>query len=50
MINNEYRLADIRMESIIVGNGFLDLESMMCYGDFLYQMGLVDNKHKAKSQ
>lgn len=34
------------MEGIAIGNGFLDPETMLCYGDFLYQIGLVDNNTK----
>jgi len=34
------------MEGIAIGNGFLDPETLLCYGDFLYQTGLVDNNTK----
>jgi len=34
------------MEGIAIGNGFLDPETLLCYGDFLYQIGLVDNNTK----
>lgn len=46
LIHNEKVLADIKMEGIAIGNGFLDPETLLCYGDFLYQIGLVDNNTK----
>lgn len=46
LIHNDKRLSDLKMEGIAIGNGFLDPETMLCYGDFLYQTGLVDNNTK----
>lgn len=46
LIHNDKKLAGIKMEGIAIGNGFLDPETMLCYGDFLYQIGLVDNNTK----
>lgn len=46
LIHNDKRLSDVKMEGIAIGNGFLDPDTMLCYGDFLYQIGLVDNSTK----
>lgn len=46
LIHNDKTLTDIKMEGIAIGNGFLDPETLLCYGDFLYQIGLVDNNTK----
>lgn len=46
LIHNDKRLTDVKMEGIAIGNGFLDPETMLCYGDFLYQVGLIDNNTK----
>lgn len=46
LLHHDKRLADIKLEGIAIGNGFLDPETMLCYGDFLYQTGLVDNNTK----
>lgn len=26
-----------------IGNGLIDPEHMLCYGDYLYQLGLIDS-------
>jgi len=44
-IHNDKK-ADIKMDGIAIGNGFLDPETLLSYGDFLYQVGLVDNNTK----
>lgn len=46
LIHNDKNLNNIKMEGIAIGNGFLDPETMLFYGDFLYQIGLVDNNTK----
>ncbi|XP_026815675.1 venom serine carboxypeptidase-like [Rhopalosiphum maidis] len=46
LIHNDKTLADIKIDGIAIGNGFLDPETLLCYGDFLYQIGLVDNNTK----
>ncbi|XP_050439182.1 venom serine carboxypeptidase-like [Adelges cooleyi] len=43
LMHNNKRSADVKISGIVIGNGFLDPETMLCYGDFFYQVGLVDN-------
>lgn len=35
---------------IAVGNGFTDPETMLSYGEYMYQLGLIDLKAKAEIQ
>ncbi|EEC09867.1 serine carboxypeptidase, putative [Ixodes scapularis] len=37
----------INLKGIAIGNGLVDLESMLDYGDYLYQIGLVDRNQAA---
>ncbi|KAM7313799.1 hypothetical protein ISCGN_003591 [Ixodes scapularis] len=38
---------NINLKGIAIGNGFIDPVSMLDYGDYLYQLGLVDRKQAA---
>ncbi|XP_050530388.1 venom serine carboxypeptidase-like [Daktulosphaira vitifoliae] len=43
LLHNDKRSADVKIGGIVIGNGFLDPETLLCYSDFMYQVGLIDN-------
>ncbi|PRD21474.1 UNVERIFIED_CONTAM: serine carboxypeptidase CPVL [Trichonephila clavipes] len=44
MIHTEGAAAKINLKGIMIGNGFIDPETMLDYSSYLYELGLIDRK------
>ncbi|RWS01434.1 putative serine carboxypeptidase CPVL-like protein [Dinothrombium tinctorium] len=45
-IHKERKTANISLKGIAIGNGLCDPETQIDYGDFLYQVGLIDESQR----
>ncbi|KAE8573152.1 venom serine carboxypeptidase-like [Halyomorpha halys] len=48
--SNEQNLPKINLKGISIGNGLSDPENMLNYGDYLYQIGLIDSSTRMAFQ
>lgn len=46
--HNQKRQFKINLKGLAIGNGFCDPEHQLRYGDYLYQLGLIDSEQEAE--